>query len=65
MAQQGKQKGQERPWVGVMFECCNAYRRIFKRPDGQAYEGKCPKCHRVARVRVGEGGSGSRIFRCR
>lgn len=65
MAEQGKQKGKELPWIGVMFECCNAYRRIFKRADGTAYEGKCPRCRRSVRVRVGEGGSTNRIFRAR
>lgn len=49
--------------LGVMFECCHIYRRIFKRPDGSAYEGRCPKCGHPARVLVGEGGSASRVWR--
>jgi len=48
-----------------MFDCCNAYIRIYKRADGTAYEGRCPKCRRPVRVRVGEGGSNNRIFRAR
>jgi hypothetical protein len=51
--------------LGVMFECCNVYRRIFKRADGTAYEGRCPRCGRAVLIRVGEGGSASRVWRAR
>ncbi len=57
-----KKREQEQAWLGVMFACCNAYRRIFKRKDGTAYEGRCPRCYRFVRVAVGEGGSSSRIW---
>ncbi|MBM4357584.1 MAG: hypothetical protein FJ096_05675 [Deltaproteobacteria bacterium] len=49
--------------LGVMFDCCNVYVRIWKRRDGAAYEGRCPRCLRVVRIAVGPGGSSSRIWR--
>lgn len=51
--------------LGVMFDCCNVYIRIWKRRDGSAYEGRCPRCLRQVRVAVGEGGSSSRVWRAR
>ena len=59
------QKEATRQWVGIMFECCNVYRRVFKLEDGSAYEGRCPRCRRLARIPVGEGGTSSHIFRAR
>ncbi|MBM4376090.1 MAG: hypothetical protein FJ095_13480 [Deltaproteobacteria bacterium] len=48
--------------LGVMFECCNAYRRIWKRRDISAYEGRCPRCARLITIAVGPGGSTSRVW---
>lgn len=56
-------KGKGRPSLGMMFECCHIYRRIFKVDDGSAYQGRCPRCGRVARVLIGPGGSDNRVFR--
>lgn len=52
-----------RPWLSIWFECCAAYARIYRRPDGTAYEGVCPKCRAVVRARVGPGGTSLRTFR--
>jgi hypothetical protein len=48
--------------LGVMFECCNSYRRIWKRRDGSAYEGRCPRCARLVTIAVGPGGRSSRVW---
>ena len=61
----GKAREKQQPWLGVMFECCNVYRRIQKKQDGSAYEGRCPRCYRLVRVAVGEGGSSSRVWRAK
>lgn len=52
-----------RPWIGVLFECCGAYLRIYRDPAIDRYEGKCPECGRQVRVKVGPGGVKSRVFR--
>ncbi len=58
-------KNQKRPFLGIHFECCSVYARIYKTAKGDAYAGYCPKCRRPIRLRVGEGGSGQRFFRAR
>jgi hypothetical protein len=49
-------------FIGIMFECCNVYRRIYVNKNGTAYEGRCPKCYRTVKVKIGEGGTSSRFF---
>ncbi len=46
-----------------MFECCNIYRRVYINKEGNAYEGRCPKCYAEVKVRIGTGGSDTRFFR--
>lgn len=50
-------------FLGIMFECCNIYARIYKNKDGTAYVGRCPKCMRSVKIPIGEGGTSSRFFR--
>jgi len=49
-------------FVGVRFECCSVYRRVYKNTEGTAYEGKCPRCAKPVRLRVGAGGVSARFF---
>lgn len=58
----GSQSG-ERPWIGIRFDCCGVYRRLYLTADGGAFAGNCPRCARPARVRVAAGGSSNRFFR--
>jgi hypothetical protein len=51
-----------RPFIGIHFRCCNVYQRIYRRSDGAAYEGRCPKCLRAVRATVGPGGVSQRFF---
>lgn len=52
-----------RPFLGVQFECCGVYARVYR--DGDHYRGRCPKCMRTVQFRVGEGGTGQRFWRVR
>jgi len=54
-----------RPFIGVQFECCNVYVRVYRRRDGTHYQARCPRCGKSVRFEVAEGGTGSRFFRVR
>jgi len=49
-------------FLGIMFECCNVYGRIYKNKEGTHYQGRCPKCMRLIKIRIGEGGTTNRFF---
>ena len=53
-----------RPFLGIMFDCCQVYSRVYRHHSGEFYAGRCPKCMRTLRFRVNaEGGSGKRFWR--
>lgn len=49
-------------FLGIMFNCCGVYGRIYENADGTAYVGRCPRCLKSIRVKIGEGGTSSRFF---
>jgi hypothetical protein len=51
-----------RPFVSVLFACCNVYQRVYRSTDGARYDGRCPRCGRGVRFRVGAGGTSERFF---
>jgi hypothetical protein len=55
--------GPRRLWVGIQFECCGVYKRVYRDPDVPLYEGQCPQCGRKITMRVGPDGVNSRIFK--
>ena len=54
---------QGRPFLMVMFECANAYQKVFRSMDGTHYLARCPKCGLTKRFGVGSGGADQRQFR--
>jgi hypothetical protein len=52
-----------RPFLSILFECCNVYQRIYRSADGKSYDGRCPKCGNSVHFPVGAGGTSARFFR--
>ncbi len=50
-------------FLGVMFECCNVYGRLYKNKEGTYYTGYCPKCMKSVKIRIGENGTNDRFFK--
>lgn len=56
---------QPKKFIGMLFECCNVYRRIYINQGGNAYEGRCPICYGKIKVIVGPDGTDQRFFTAR
>lgn len=56
---------EKKKFLGILFDCCNVYRRIYINKEKNAYEGRCPLCHREVHVLIGSDGSSSRFFNAR
>ena len=56
---------EKRKYIGMMFECCQVYQRIYINRAGTAYTGCCPRCLQRVTLRVGEDGIEARMFRAK
>ncbi|MCA9483029.1 MAG: hypothetical protein KC553_04790 [Nitrospina sp.] len=65
MSEQSNPPSRGKKFLGIHFECCNVYRRVYINKDGNAYEGRCPKCYRPVKVLIGPDGTASRFFNAR
>jgi hypothetical protein len=54
-----------RPFIGIQWECCGTYTRVYRHVSGEYYQGRCPRCGKTARLKVEPGGTNSRFFRVR
>ena len=49
-------------WLGILFNCCHVYGRIYKDAANRRYRGRCPSCGTAIDVPVGTGGTSRRFF---
>ena len=52
-------------FLGVHFECCDVYSRVYPNREETAYVGHCPRCAKKVQFLIGEGGTSDRFFRAR
>lgn len=52
-------------FLGIHFECCDIYSRVYPNKKRTAYLGYCPRCARQIKLRIGEGGTDARFFTAR
>ena len=53
---------EQRKYLGIRFNCCGLYVRIYANKEGTAYEGRCPKCAKPVKLKIGESGTNNRFF---
>ena len=63
MAENRTQGREARPFLGIHFECCQTYARIYRNRDRSAYVGACPRCGKTVRVPIAPSGTSSRFFK--
>ncbi len=50
-------------YIGMLFECCNVYQRIYINKKKTAYSGNCPKCCKKVEIKIAPHGTGARFFK--
>ncbi len=55
-------KNVHKNFIGVKFECCRVYSRIYPNKQRTAYEGRCPKCLKKVCIKIHKDGVNCRFF---
>lgn len=59
-------KNAGKKFIGVHFECCGVYTRIYLNEKENMYKGNCPLCRRPVTVQVNaETGINARFFKAK
>lgn len=57
-----KKRKKRRPYLGIIFKCCNVYSRIYLNKDKTAFVGRCPRCGKNTKIKVSKDGVSDRFF---
>ncbi len=52
----------DRRWLGIHYECCGVYGRVYRNREGTTYEGRCPRCLGRVQLPIGPDGTDQRFF---
>ena len=63
MEKSDKKRDEGKKYIGILFEECGVYSRIYINKKGTAYVGFCPKCGRKVVIKIGKNGVDNRFFR--
>ena len=66
MEEDTNQQSSKRKFLGIWFECCHVYGRLYQNKTGTQYVGRCPKCLRPVKVNINaqsENATNRRFFR--
>ncbi|HWL93242.1 MAG TPA: hypothetical protein VNT79_06880 [Phycisphaerae bacterium] len=58
-----EESNRSRPWLGVLFDCCGVYVRIYRDPAIDVYNGRCPRCGTPITVKVSPDGENTSFVR--
>jgi len=53
----------KRQFVGIIFDCCNVYQRIYMNKSKTSYVGYCPRCCKKVEFKISPYGSKDRFYK--
>jgi len=62
MTSDSSKNNKKRPFIGMLFKCCNAYGRLYLNPKKKEFYGRCPKCGKAAVMKISSDGQKGNFF---